>query len=209
MNKTADENEEVKNRAATAAITSMIGLSCANIHLFANAGEMIWRTPWKSSMARTWMEGRLKWLWRKTDPNLVPDRDHEAGHEADLHPNLGLDPVHVNPTSLPAQTRAKMPTNLSMEKERIQYNCQSLIVFPLPFIRPIIYFSPFLLILPLFSRLPVLLSFLLSCFISIGGLHVCGSLDRYIFRHNLFFLFSFSYFFPNLSWHSITISLCR
>jgi len=37
-----------------------------------------------------------------------------------------------------------------MEKERIQYNCQSLIVFPLPFIRPIIYFSPFLLILPLF-----------------------------------------------------------
>ena len=53
MNKTADENEEVKNRTVTAAITSMIGLSCANIHLFANAGEMIWRTPWKSSMART------------------------------------------------------------------------------------------------------------------------------------------------------------
>jgi len=144
MNKTADENEEVKNRAATAAITSMIGLSCANIHLFANAGEMIWRTPWKSSMARTWMEGRLKWLWRKTDPNLVPDRDHEAGHEADLHPNLGLDPVHVNPTSLPAQTRAKMPTNLSMEKERIQYNCQSLIVFPPSFYSPNHLFFSFL-----------------------------------------------------------------
>ena len=57
----------------------------------------------------------------------------DPDHAADLDQNHGPDPVHVNPTSLPAQTSAKMPTNLSMDKKkkRIQYNYQPPFVFPL------------------------------------------------------------------------------
>ena len=141
---------------------------------------------------------------------VLPDRDHEAGHEADLHPNLGLDPVHVNPTSLPAQTRAKMPTNLSMEKERIQYNCQSLIVFPPSFYSPNHLF---------FSFLVDSSTFFLGCrcyydffchVLSRSADYMSAAVLIDIYSATISFsFFSFSYFFPNLSWHSITISLCR